>query len=324
MNSLKKLPMAMTILGLGAVSSFAELKVNDNFGVAGFLDMSAAGKLDSAEDADATLGVAVDQFELDFMFKFDKISARADINVLPSTSGKGDTLTIEQGFVTYTAGSVALNAGRFLSSMGFEAAEPTGLYQYSISKTTPIYGGYQNGASVSYTTPMFGLYGAVVSDLWSSAETDLTTPGFEGQVSATPMEGVTAKATYLYQMLDDELPGGDASQQVANIWGSYAKGALTAAAEFNMLLDWVVPDGATMVNDGTGMGWIAMVNLKFAEHYAATVRYSGLKLGDADPDTEVTFSPSAALTPNWLIVAEVKQELESEITNYALESLFSF
>ena len=43
MNSMKKLSMAMAVLGLGASSSFAEIKLTDNLGVSGFLDMSANG-----------------------------------------------------------------------------------------------------------------------------------------------------------------------------------------------------------------------------------------------------------------------------------------
>src|SRR5687768_14515974 len=114
MNSLKKLPMALTVLGLGAASSFAEIKLGDNLSVSGFLDMSANGMLDPADDADATLNANVDQFELDLMYKYgDKVSARVDLN---SISGGG--MTFEQGFVTATLGSLALSTGRFLSTSG--------------------------------------------------------------------------------------------------------------------------------------------------------------------------------------------------------------
>ncbi len=136
--------------------------------------------------------------------------------------------------MTATLGSLALSAGRFLSSSGFEAAEPTGLYQYSTSKTL-VYGGYQNGVNVAWTSPMIGIYAAVVSDLWVTAETDLMkSPGFEGQVSMTPAEGVTAKAAFLFQLYDADLPGGDENQGLLNVWGQYAKGAITAAAELDV------------------------------------------------------------------------------------------
>lgn len=324
MNSLKKLSMVATVLGLGATSSFAEIKLTDNLGVAGFLDMSALGVI--PDTGDATLNANVDQLELDFMFKFgDKISGRIDV-AQGGAGGNVGNLGLEQGFVSYSNNGAGFSVGRFLSSSGFESAEPTGLYQYSISKTTGVYGGYQNGVNASYVTPMFGLYGAIVTDLWSAAETDLNTPGFEAQVALTPAEGVTAKVAYLYQMQDDEAVAtlDDASKQLFNVWGSYAKGPITAAVEYNLLIDWVVPDGAGVVNDGMGHGYLAMVNYKLTDVVAATLRYSGLMLGDADPDTEVTFSPSLAISPNWLALAEVKYHIDASVTEYAVESLFSF
>lgn len=320
MNSLKKLPMALTVLGLGAASSFAEIKVGDNLSISGFLDMSANGGIDSADDADATLGANVDQFELDLMYKYgEKVSARVDLN---SLSGGG--MVFEQGFVTANLGGVALSAGRFLSSSGFEAAEPTGLYQYSTSKTL-VYGGYQNGVNVAWSSPMVGLYAAVVTDLWVSAETELlNTPGFEGQVSLTPAEGVTAKAAFLWQMYDEAGANADENQGLLNVWGQYAKGAITAAAEYNMLMSW---DLGGPANDESGHGWLAMANYKFTDMFAATLRYSGIvfpDVGEGDMDTEVTFSPSVVLAPNWLALAEYRYNIDSGIQAYALETTFSY
>lgn len=333
MKSLKKLPLVLTAVGLGAVSSFAEIKLTDNLSVTGFLDMSVNGAADTVTE---TLNGSVDQFEVDFMFKFsDKISARADVNALPSSKTQyitkhSDTLEIpntglalEQGFVTYSNSGLSLSAGRFLSSSGFEAAEPTGMFQYSYSKAL-YYGAYQNGVSAAYSTPLFGIYGAIVSDLWIANEFDLlNSPGFEGQVSLTPVEGVTAKVTYLYQMYDEDATG-DASKQLLNSWASYAKGPVTLAAEYSLLLDWDVPDGEGRVNDGTGHGFLAMTNYKFNDFYAATLRFSGNLLGDADLDSEVTFSPSVLLSPNWLALAEIRQDFRDEKTSYAVESTFSF
>jgi hypothetical protein len=260
------------------------------------------------------------------MYKFgDKISARADINSL----GGGD-MAFEQGFVTYANGPFSFSTGRFLSSSGFEAAEPTGLYQFSVSKNLSnaydvvAYGGYQNGVNVAYSTPLFGLYGAVVSDIWDSGETDvLKSPGFEGQVTATPVEGVTAKVAYLYQMYDE----GEDFQGLLNAWASYAAGPVTLAAEYNLLNSWAV--GAA--TEETGHGWLAMANYKVNDLVAATVRYSGIvfpDIGEGQPDQEVTFSPSLALSPNWLALAEVKyhfgnDDVDSK-TQYAVEGLFSF
>lgn len=334
MNCMKKLSMAATVVGLGAVSSFAELKVNDNLSVSGFLDMSMSGGLDSADGADPTLSASFDQLELDFMWKFgEKVSARADINAHPGTANThlnastGMAVDFEQGFVTAKLGSVSLSTGRFLSSSGFEAAEPTGLFQYSTSKTL-VYGGYQNGVNFSWSSPMVGLYAAVVSDLWASMETEIMkTPGVEAQVALTPAEGVTAKAAVLWQTYDntvDSTRADDESQGLVNVWGQYAKGAITAAAEYNMLMSWMPDATAPTVNDESGHGWLVMANYKFTDLFALTLRHSGIIMGDADPNMEVTVSPSLLLSPNWLALAEYRMDFTDGINKWAVESLFSF
>jgi hypothetical protein len=332
----KKLPLALSVLGLGAMAASAEIKINDNLSTAGFVDMSLSGaKIDSV---DATLFGQLDQYELDFMYKFGFFSARADVNAIGPTGA----VAIEQAFITSTlTNTLSLSFGKFLSCTGFEAAEPTGMYQYSYSKnmdpTSPtgaIYGGYQNGINLNFSTPTFGIYVAAVTDVWNGAETEyLNSPGGEFQLSLMPVEGVTVKAAYAMQTYDD---GGDSLdyQGLANVWAQYAKGAITAAAEFNYLMSWAhdfgAPGAPAVMDDLTGMGWLAMVNYKFTEKFAGTLRYSATTLDDEDEDTddmgsEVTVSPSLAISPNWLALAEVKVEFGTvERTSYALETTFSF
>jgi hypothetical protein len=337
MKKANKLAMVAATLSLGAVSSFAEIKLTDNLSTAGFVDMSLNGHKDSSK-TDASLGAGLDQFETDFMYKYGNVSARADINALPT--GAGTSVTVEQAYITGTMGAVAVSAGRFLSSSGWEAAEPTGMYQWSYSRQfpslpstygdagAPVYGGYQNGVNVAWTSPMFGLYGAVVSDLWSAQEFEIMkTPGFEGQVSVTPAAGVTAKATYLYQLADTSVARGRVeNQSLLNVWASYAKGPLTAAAEWDLMMNW----GG--IKDFNGNGWLVMANYKFTDKAAATVRYSGNKFSldtpagklDADTQGEITLSPSWAFSPNWLILAEYKYVLDIQNNSYAIETTFSY
>jgi hypothetical protein len=327
MTDTKKLPLAISVLGCLASVSMAEIKVNDNLSITGFVDMSANGK--DSGDVDPTLNANVDQYEMDFMYKYGFFSARADVNV---ETWKSNSATLEQAYATAALlPSLSLSTGRFLSSMGFEAAEPTGLYQYSVSKTTAgIYGGYQNGINLAYNGGKFGVYGAVVSDLWSSAETEIMkSPGFEGQVSLMPVEGLTAKAAVLWQMYDKKATAtlGDDGQGLVNVWAQWAKGPLTAAAEYNQLLSWKA-DSAH--KDQMGMGWLAMVNYKFTDKFATTLRYSALAIDDDnsatdDMGSEVTISPSFAISPNWLALAEYRIEFGNvEQQLYAVETTFSF
>jgi hypothetical protein len=322
----KKLPLALTVLGFGAMVASADIKINDNFTVSGFVDMSANGM--KPDSGDATLNGSLDQYEMDFFYKFGFFSARADIN---SLSGGASGIFTEQAFITATlTQELSLGMGRFLSSSGFEAAEPTGLYQYSTSKQTAgVYGYYQNGINIAYNTPKFGLYGAVVSDVWNPNETELlNTPGFEGQISVMPAAGITIKATQLWQMRDKDAAAtlGDDGQGLTNVWASYTMGKITAAAEFNLLESWV----GNAKSDASGMGWLAMVNFKATDKIGLTFRYSALTIDDGisstdDMGNEVTFSPSFQVSPNWLVLAEIRDDFGNyKALSYAAESTFSF
>jgi hypothetical protein len=76
----------------------------------------------------------VDQVEISWLFDFDAVTAQIDLeyegdSLIPS--GEDDEL-VEQAFVNYALGNGdVVTAGRYASMLGFEAYEPTGLYQYS-------------------------------------------------------------------------------------------------------------------------------------------------------------------------------------------------
>jgi hypothetical protein len=325
MNIAKKFSMAATLVGLGAVSSLAEVKVNDNLSLTGFIDMSTTYNTDTEAGT-----LSLDQFEVDFLYKYDKLSARADVNYFKadtSLAGVGGTSLVkfEQGYVSYAIGSGAANisVGRFLSVSGYEAAEPTGLFQFSTSKTL-VYGGYQNGLNLSYNGGMFALYGALVTNPWNNANSDddVTNPGFEAQLSLMPTSAITAKFAYVADMAEDSV-GGSINKQYMNAWAQFAQGPLTAALEFNYVINY---------DETKDMGYLAMVNAKFAKNYAVTLRHSAWIEEDQDFLSEVTLSPSVVLTPNWSALLEGRVDLGGKDTagedvtpiTLAAESIFTF
>ncbi len=300
------------VLGMGLAN--AEIKVDDKLSLTGFIDMSVLGTM--PDGGSSTLDAGLDQFELDFMYKFsDNLSAQIDLNHFQGA------FYLEQGFVTYSTGPLAINMGRFLSSTGWEAAEPTGLYQYSYSKNCDgsiaagcVYGGYQNGVSASFTiSPMISLYGAVVGGIWDGTDTDISKPGIEVQLSLTPIEGLTIKPAFMYE---NETSDGTA-QSAANVWASFETGPLTLAAEFNYLMDWGV-------TDETGMGYLAMVNYAINDKLGITVRYSAIDVENDYKGNEIAVSPGYAITDDWFVLAEIRQDIDDKVTSYAVESLITF
>ena len=297
-------------------SASAEIKLTDDLSVSGFLDMSST----TTSGGDETdIGLSFDQFELDFHLNQGSVAARVDIDSTARTIG-GQGVQLEQGYVTYTlpestASGVSIKAGRFLSAMGFEAAEPTGLYQYSFSEGIP-YPGYHNGIGVDVKpAKQVGIYVALLSGVWNVNDTDVKNPGIEAQVALTPMEQLTAKVGYAMDKMEDY------SQSELNAWVQFAQGPLTLAGEIDMLTNW----GADGKN---GMHFLGMANVSLADMISApvavTLRFSGISLDDEDSSTEFTLSPSYSATDNWLLLAEFKQRLDAEETIIALESLFTF
>ncbi|MDE2808678.1 MAG: porin [Gemmatimonadota bacterium] len=291
-----------------ALAIFATQTVSAEVKFSGFVDMSLF-----SDDGNASM--SLNQFELDASTDLGEgISARADVNALGPTA----PVELEQAFITYDTGEgLALTVGKFLSCTGFEAAEPTGMYQYSYSATL-VYGGYQNGVSASYGSDMFGLYGAVVSSVWDGAETDVSGDesdvGFEAQVALMPVEGMTAKAALARE---DE-------QTLINVWGMLETGSLTVAAEVNSMSDWGAYE--------SGLGYLGMVNYGLSDQVGVTARYSAIAWtpigsGEDDETSEITIAPSFAVSDNWGLVAEVKMLTVGDadaVTQIALESLLTF
>ncbi|MDA1190253.1 MAG: outer membrane beta-barrel protein [Candidatus Poribacteria bacterium] len=302
----------VAVAGL-SVSAALGVEVNENLSISGFIDKSIVIGLDSNADEPDDLVVTggVDQLEIDLDLTFGNVTGRVDINSLP------DGVSMEQAFLTYSPESmtdmgVGITFGRFLSSLGFEAAEPTGLYQYSVSAGIP-YPGYQNGVAVSLApTDMIGVYVAAISSAWDSTDYDWETPAFEGQVSVKPTDMVTVKAGAAAEDM------GDYFQIELNAWAMLTSGALTVAGEADMLSNW----GADGEN---GIHFLGMANYKLTDKVGVTARFSGYKLDSMDEaDTEVTLSPSYAIADNWGALVELRQNLQAETTQVAIESIFTF
>ena len=303
---------AMLALIFASGSASAEIKLNDNLAISGFLDMSTVTTMGD----ETQTSLSFDQFEMDFHLNYGSVTGQVDIDSTDPDQG----IKLEQGFVTYTAPKdmlpgVSITAGRFLSSLGFEAAEPTGLYQYSFSEGIP-YPGYQNGVAVN-VKPMkqAGLYVAFLSSVWDANETDAGTPGIEAQLALTPIEQITAKVGYALDTMDDY------TQTELNAWVSFAQGPLTLAGEIDLLGNW----GA---DGNSGMHFLGMANVSLADIISApvgvTLRFSGIDTDNEGSSTEFTFSPSYSATDNWLLLAEFKQRLDAEETIIAVESLFTY
>ena len=111
----------------------AEIVVNDFLSLEGFANMSytyAEQEFGATEVSDRSQGI--DQVEIDFIFEHGSIAGQIDLECKVTDRYEYNNV-IEQAFLCYYQRDSKFTAGRFASQLGFEAFEPTGLYQYSFA-----------------------------------------------------------------------------------------------------------------------------------------------------------------------------------------------
>lgn len=126
-----KIAIASAFLAASSFS-FAEIALTENISVEGFVDMSYShsdadnGVAGAGSDSENSFGI--DQVEIDWLFSFGNVSAQVDLEYEEGVNGTN----VEQAFVNYTlASGDVVTAGRYATMLGFEALEPTGMYQFS-------------------------------------------------------------------------------------------------------------------------------------------------------------------------------------------------
>lgn len=317
-----KSKMTRTLIALGmAVSvpaAYAELELAPGLKADGFIDMSTTYR---DEEGETTSTASFDQWEVGLSFDpVEKVAARVEIN---DVNASDEGVVVEQAFVTYDfENGLTAKAGKFLSALGYEGAEPTLLYQYSFSATIIGYPGYANGAALAYDFGVGSIYGAVV-DGWYSGDNDLENISYETQLKLVPAEGLTLQAGYATEEFDEVVVDEEVAEAydkgIANFWVEYKVGSLTLAGEYNILYD---IEGA----GSDGDGYLAMANYAFGKA-ALTLRTSYADLDNGYENTEYTVSPSYKLASNLLLVTEYRHDDygdAGDADTFAAELLYTF
>ena len=332
-NKERKLSLCLVALVLILSSwsiSNAQVKLTDNLSLSGFLDMSAGTSL--VEDESTEANTAFDQFELDFHFANDKVSARVDVDSTSTSSEVSRLIGLEQAHVSYAfSDKFSITAGRFLSCIGFEAAEPADMYQYSWSQGIP-YPGYQDGVAINFTlNDQVGIYASMVESVWGNPmSSSLNLPSFEAQVALTPIDKLTTKIGFAGDVLSNGA-GTEYLQSEVNAWAQFdVADNFFVAAEFDLLGNWdaIAKDGNLRPEGDSGMHFLGMANYGLTDKVAVTARFSGYKVGDGDLETEVTLSPSYTFTDSWGGLVELRQTLAdadgNSRTDIAIETIYTF
>jgi hypothetical protein len=220
-----------------AASSFAtaEIVINDFLSFEGFVDMSYTTTDTDFDGSNANENsFSIDQVEIDWLFDFDTVTAQIDLQHEDADGAS----TVEQAFVTYHMdGGSAITAGRYASMLGFEAFEPTGLYQYSFGydmllTDASVLPGYAQGVKYTYEsdTTFFGI--SLQDEAYDNGNDALggnpdSTYAVEVAGSVILAEGVTGFLGGVYEDGDDD------DNYAINAYVTFETGAWLFAAEVN-------------------------------------------------------------------------------------------
>ncbi len=321
-----------------------EIVVNDFLSFEGFVD-SSYSHTDTDSDNPSMDGsensFEVDQVEISWLFDFDTVTAQIDLQYegdsLIPTGQDGEL--VEQAFVNYALanGDVA-TAGRYASMLGFEAFEPTGLYQYSTAYDASGLPGYAQG--VKYTresdASFFGI--SIQDEAFDNGQGNLSSSSYaiEAAYAQDLGNGLTVFLGGAYEDAD----AGDS--YIVNAYATYETGAWLFAAEVNFgnsesgAFD--ILDGANAVvvgggNDVDVMSGLVMANYAYSDDSSVTARLSYEEVegttGEGDV-TKYTLAHNKALADNLALITEVSfgdadiAGADEEVTELAVELLFTF
>jgi len=236
--------ICLSTCGAMWLSMHGEVVVNEALSLQGFVDATVsqidrkgAGHNQSEPDRDFDLA----QMELSLLLDVDAVFAQVDLNYL----GASDQFELEQAYFSRdTAHGASLTVGRYASMIGFEAFEPTGLYQSSRAYTSGAHAAmsdfsvipdYANG--LKYTLeqgPYFyglSVQDEVFGDRWqASPAMNAPAYGIEVAFSMIVADGLFWFCGGSYESTD--LPDlGDS--HLLNTYAVYEFGAWLFAAEYN-------------------------------------------------------------------------------------------
>ncbi len=293
---------------LTAAASRADVKINDNFSLAGY----AVGSY----DYDKLSGVpSSDSFNLDaakltLNSTFGKVSSSFGTYYTETSNGQNN-LTLINATVTYDfGGGVTLTGGRFLSWMGYEAFDSINKFQASSAYiqnggTIMFYPAYHEGLALKYSDPLFTTGAALLDSLEGPSI-------YRGDGELKHNFGLEAFAEYtgikdfvLWAGVGYDSKGAQSYQahtvSVYNIWAQYTIGPALFAAEYI---------GQTAAKPSSGNDGLVLLDYTFSKDWSSAFRVSAGKLDDVGPTnglgfTKYTVSPTYVVTEHLSIRPEL-------------------
>jgi hypothetical protein len=308
-----------------AANSFADVKLNDNFSVGGYV-------VGSYQNTKTEGTPAVDHFDIDavktaFTASFKPVTG---VVSLYYPGAGGDDVTILDAYATYDAGGgYSVTGGKFLSYLGYEAFDPVNMTQ--ITYGAPTLGSmfsipaYHSGVRLDYSDAANSFGFALLDSVYSpysifKGDGELQhNGGFEGFYKYTGTKDLTLWAGFAY-----DTKGGFQPHSVLTLdfWAQYAiSSELTVAAEY------ANTDGGP---GKKGDSWLLYLGYAPKGPVSWVFRLSGDnpdKTVPASDYIQYTISPTYKLTDNLSVRAEYSYydyDTGGSKSFYGVQALFKF
>ncbi|HEX2862295.1 MAG TPA: outer membrane beta-barrel protein [Lacunisphaera sp.] len=295
---------ASALLTLASTAS-ADVKLNENFSVSGYI----SGSVSHTEWEDSTGASTDDSFmdvdavKLTSMATFEKVSGTVSLHTFTSQ----DPVVLD-AFATYTLdGGSSVTFGKFLSYLGFEAFDYPNMLQISYANSLGAFiPAYHSGVRYDFSGEGFSGGVAVLDSVYGATyykgDGDLDNgAGFEGYLKYTKGDS----SIFAGVAVDGGVAGGYDDQFTFDLWGQTKVGNVTLAAEYcYSKLD------AAGGGDADGYFWLLLAMAPINDKWTITGRISGgedetLATGSGTPSFfKATISPAVTLTPNLGILFE--------------------
>lgn len=318
MNKLLKVLLAGLLLAAPALQ--AQIEINENLTISGFLDMSLVNT-DSERTGLEDTSYNLDQAEIDFIFNFDELTGQVDLNYLGDNGT--DEFDLEQAFLNWDFGDgSSIDAGKYRSYLGFEAFEPTGLYQYSTAyDIIDLRPGHHNGVRYNYTDDFVSFGLSLVDSVFApDGSIEDSNYGVEAKIALFPVDGLTIQLGAARDSMGNTL----ADRDLINFWASYEIENMTYAVELSQY-----DFGVERFGRNEGSQWLLMANMGITDNFGITGRVSEDTQDFKGGDTATKFT----ISPNWTIHDNLGMLLEISETDYgsegtdrtiAFETIFTF
>ena len=280
------------------------------------------------------------------MFNFDTVTAQIDLEYEGGDNEGGDTYDdeVEQAFVNYAlANGDVITAGRYASMLGFEAFEPTGLYQFSTAYSASGLPGYAQGVKFTResNTSFFGL--SIQDQAFDNGANSLggnnNDPADDGSYAvelAYAQDLGNGVAVFLGGAFEDGDALGDT--YIINAYTTYETGAWLFAAEVNFGNS---ENGSFSAFNEFGadvdvLSGLLMANYAYSDTASVTARVSYEEVDDglagAAESMKYTLAHNKALADNLALIVELSVgELDvdnnandADVLELAVELLFTF